>query len=103
METLVINNVVYVIPAHINEKSNGDVYTTMFLQETFFGHEDWEKIDTELNGNFLEDSETFEIYGRHYGINADEVEMDLIRNSLFATFINYDGDEWITVLLEPLK
>lgn len=105
MSTIVINGVTYKFPASVLERNAKDetgIYNTLFLQDTFTGREDFDEIDKN-GGDWVNESECFAVYGNHYGVNGDDVQITIISDAMYARFVNYDEDEYEIHLLEPVK
>ena len=92
METIIINNQHYKMPESIVEINNNavDFYGVMNLSEVFTGLDDFDRIENE-GGDWF-DSQCFEAYGEHYGVNGDEVEINKVADSMFAWFSDYKGE-----------
>lgn len=102
METIVIDEVTYKIPDSITEtnKFAKDVYGEMRLVEVLTGREDFDRIDNE-GGDWFE-SQCFDVYGEHYGVNGDDVEISKVSESMFAWFSDYKGEDHMLCLLEKI-
>ena len=93
-----VDGIDYKIPAYIierNEKAE-DHYGQLFLDEVVTGQEEFDRVG---DNDFLE-AEVFSVYAEHFGIEEDDVQIEDVRNSMFAYYKDYDDEDYELVLLE---
>lgn len=96
MDTIMIGGVTFELP-----DIDTDIYSGMQLQEVITGLEDFDRIDA-MGGDWLE-SECFEAYARHHNIDEGDAPIDEVRESTFAWYSDYKGEDHELILLVPVK
>ena len=95
METIVINNTTYKIPASVVEHNSAScpTYGVLFLSKVFTGNEDFDRIEKD-GGDWMNESDCFSAYGEAMGVNGDDALIRDVGSSMFAWFKNRKGDEF---------
>jgi hypothetical protein len=103
MDTIVINGEKYKMPTSVVEHNLGcsDFYGVLNIAEVLTGREDFDRIESE-NGDWFE-SECFEAYGNHYGVNGDDAPINEVGSAMYAWFTDYKGEDFSLHLLEKVN
>lgn len=99
MNTLNIDGQQYKVPNHVietNQKSQS-IYDMLYLNDIISGEEDFDRLDND----FLE-SECFSAYAEHHGIDEDDACISAVRNSMYAYYQDYKGEDCDLFLIEKV-